>query len=104
MFIILFGKVEYHDKIKVDPQFIKATLGETVYLNCVSLETVSWNFEGKRIPSNGDTGKNRETQDKWLRLRNVRLNNQGTYTCLFEKDFIVGMASATLEVMSKCLC
>ena len=66
---------------KVIPQYQRAEEGQTVLYYCTSWTEVKWTYDNKSLPSNAITFKYPGSTQNVLQIRNIQLNNSGSYTC-----------------------
>ena len=68
---------------------------------CKSFMNVSWQFNGKKLPSNVITSHNDLIPFHWLIISDIRLDNPGHYSCHGTKSGGYFDARATLTVIGK---
>jgi len=88
-------------KIKAKPKYYEAYIGETVEVLCISIQVVSWDFEGKSLPENAKIIQGTKNKQSRIVIRNVQQYNQGLYTCSFKNNYIVSFASFQLMVVCR---
>ena len=92
---------------QVKPRLLIASIGDTVYIHCTYKSNVTWYFEEGPLPNNAILMENHDKYPHSLRIQNVRLDNDGSLTCVgqeksgFDDEFI-SKSIAFLGVHSKC--
>lgn len=69
------------NRVRLTPSHAIVLVGDTVIFTCLSNESVSWEYNGQKIPENAVETK-RDTMKKMLVIKNVQIHNSGTYTCI----------------------
>ena len=80
-------------------KLIKPPRGKTTF-KCITEGAVFWMFgEGRKLPSNTDTGK-KGNLTNWLSIYDINYYNSNTYTCWIKKDFLQIYSTAELIVIT----
>ena len=66
---------------KLTPHEQTTMLGGYVEFSCISDGEVTWYFNEGDLPSNVQAGSNYLKSTYWIRISDVQLHNEGTYTC-----------------------